>query len=57
MGVKETMMNALGKLTGKKKEKKQTYYEYGKEVIGKEGEVKKRKKKTQDIYKELFPND
>jgi len=60
MAIHEKMMGMLNKIRGKIKPTtggKQTYYGYGKEVIGKEGSVKKRKKKTEEVYKELFPND
>lgn len=58
MGVKSTMMDAFNKIRGKmktEKKGKQTYYGLGKEVAGKEGAIKKKEKKTADIYKELFP--
>jgi len=51
---KTTMMEGLEKVQAGKK-KKETYFEYGKTIIGKEGSVKKKKKKTKEIYKELFP--
>jgi len=58
MGIKQTMIDTINRVRGKIKTKekgKQTYYGMGKEIVGGEGTVAKRKKKTNQIYNELFP--
>jgi hypothetical protein len=53
--MKGAMLEKHKKVKANKKKKKETYYEYGKTIIGKEGSAAKRKKKTGEIYNELFP--